>query len=435
MDVALPAPILPVEALSVHRYATADGTHWRVCWREGGRFRSRSFAGKKEAGDFDIQVKARKLRGEPVPSAGRDTLAQTYAQWKELRAPQLAKNTVATYDAVWRAHIRDRHDHHTLAEYVAEPQLIEEVVADMRERGAGNATQRKVLMVLSAIFTSAVGWNKVAINPVRATRKPSATLQRIPRPFPPLVVERVRLQMRGRKSKDVTKARPLADACLVTLMAYAGLRPGEALALTWADVGTRTLAIDKALSLGEVGPTKTGRARSVPLATPLRTDLDELRKTRESPTEDQLVIPNRVGGPWSPSEYNNWRNRVWTPVMQRLASSRKYPQPRLATAIPRDCRNTFVSLHLRAGTSPLEVARWAGHSPKVMFDHYANVIDELVGKPRVPVDDEIWAARQKVATMRKEALDGLMAIVLDVERFANRQITPGDDQDDPPSSG
>lgn len=81
----------------------------------------------------------------------------------------------------------------------------------------------------------------------------------------------------------------------------------------------------------------------------------------------------------------------------------------------------------------LEVARWAGHSPKVMFDHYANVIDELVGKPRVPVDKEISDARKRVATMRKEALDELQAMLLDIERFANRHLGPGEDDWDEPA--
>jgi hypothetical protein len=34
-------------------------------------------------------------------------------------------------------------------------------------------------------------------------------------------------------------------------MAYAGLRPGEALALRWTDVRAQTLLIQRALSLGE----------------------------------------------------------------------------------------------------------------------------------------------------------------------------------------
>ncbi len=416
--------------MSVHAYTTKDGTHYEVKWREGKRLRSRSFASKKAAGDFDVQVRARRLRGEPIPRSGRETLAQMYAQWKQLRGPHLARNTLLTYEAVWKAHVKDRHDQHTLADYVADPQLIDGFIADMRERGVGNATQRKVLMVMSAVFTAAVEWNRVALNPVRTARKPSATLQRIPRPLPPLVIERIRMQVRGRTSKDASKARQLADACLVTLMAYAGLRPGEALALRWNDVGTRTLAIDKAVSIGEEAPTKTRRTRSVPLTPPLAADLTELRKARGDVDDEDLVLPNRSGGYWSRSEYNNWRNRVWTPVMQRLAGGKK-PQPRLADVIPRDMRSSFVSLHLRAGASPLEVARWAGHSPKVMFDHYANVIDELVGKPRIPVDREIGDARTKVATMRREALEDLTAKMLEADKFLELPATALDESGTP----
>ena len=51
-----------------------------------------------------------------------------------------------------------------------------------------------------------------------------------------------------------------------------------------------------------------------------------------------------------------------------------------------------MSLHLRAGASPLEVAAWAGHSPHVMFQHYANVIEELVGEPRLSAEEQICRA-------------------------------------------
>ena len=43
-------------------------------------------------------------------------------------------------------------------------------------------------------------------------------------------------------------------------MAYAGLRPGEALALRWTDVRAQTLLIQRALSLGEDADTKTAEA-------------------------------------------------------------------------------------------------------------------------------------------------------------------------------
>jgi integrase len=50
----------------------------------------------------------------------------------------------------------------------------------------------------------------------------------------------------------------LRDATLVSGLAYAGLRPGEALALTWAEVGERTILVEKALALGVTKTTKNG---------------------------------------------------------------------------------------------------------------------------------------------------------------------------------
>ena len=56
----------------------------------------------------------------------------------------------------------------------------------------------------------------------------------------------------------------------------------------------------------------------------------------------------------------------------------------------------FVSLHRRAGASPLEVAAWAGHSTQVMFRHCAAVIEELNDGPRIPVEEQIARARDVV---------------------------------------
>ena len=113
----------------------------------------------------------------------------------------------ATYRAVWDAHVRDRFDHHSLNQLATDPQLFEELLADMRERGIGNAAQRKVLVVMSAVLTAAVDWKKITTNPLWRMRKPPTTRQRHPHPFPPVVVERIRLRMKRRETKD-----PLAFA-------------------------------------------------------------------------------------------------------------------------------------------------------------------------------------------------------------------------------
>jgi integrase len=39
---------------------------------------------------------------------------------------------------------------------------------------------------------------------------------------------------------------PQRDATFVALLAYAGLRPGEALALRWGDIRERTLLVQRA---------------------------------------------------------------------------------------------------------------------------------------------------------------------------------------------
>jgi integrase len=394
--------------MSVDRYETADGTRWRVRWREGnGKARARSLTSKEAALALDADIRAKKFTGQALPRAGRESLAVAYEEWWRLRGSQLSSNTQRTYTAVWKAHVQDRFDSHRINELAANPQLFEELLADMRERGVGPASQRKVLVVISAVLTAAVEWNKIATNPVWHMRKPGATRQRNPYPFPPVLIERIRLRMMRRATKDATGIRPQGDACLVSLLAYAGLRPGEALALRFNDIGTRTITVDKAVSDGEEGPTKTGGVRTVPLAGPLHDDIRAWGSLRKAHSQE-LLFPSRDGAHWSRSEFNNWRNRVWKPVLRSLRS-----RSDVSHARPYDCRGSFVSLQLRAGASPLEVAAWAGHSPAVMFRHYAGVIQELVGEPIISPDEQITNAREMVHERPADQLDQIVSDVLE----------------------
>jgi integrase len=394
--------------MSVDSYKTSDGMRFRVRWRDGhGEPKSKVFNSRREANAFDVDVKARKQRGEALPTTTRETLGEAWDEFWKLIGYRLAKQTQLSYKQQWSANIAGKYDDRELRAFVADPSLFDVILASMDKRGAGPASQLKMLTVLSAVFSAAVAWKRIPVNPVAQVKKPKATPKRIPHPFPPMVVERIALRMSRRTTKDESGNRALADACFIYLMSYGGLRPGEALALTWGDVGHRTLTIDKAIALGESGPTKTRTNRTAPLVAPLADNLAELRKARGNPGDDELVIPSMNGGPWTQSQYNNWRRRVWGKVKKTLAEGEP-PQPRLAKAIPYDCRHSFVSLQLRAGASPLEVARWAGHSPKVMYDHYAHVIDELEGEPRLSAVEQIERARKAVNALEPSALDKLM---------------------------
>jgi integrase len=142
--------------------------------------------------------------------------------------------------------------------------------------------------------------------------------------------------------------RRLRDATLVCIVAYAGLRPGEALVLEWQHVGERTILIGGAVALGSVKETKTRQTRSVRVLAPMPTDIAEWRLARGRPDGSTLVFPGREGRPWADHDWRNWRKRVYAPVADavELDGSRPY-----------DLRHAFCSLLIAEGLSVAEIAQ------------------------------------------------------------------------------
>lgn len=63
---------------------------------------------------------------------------------------------------------------------------------DIEAAGVGAPTVRKTLVTLQSMLRSAVEWQRLAANPVQATRKPSVKRQRAVRPLAPAAVEQLR---------------------------------------------------------------------------------------------------------------------------------------------------------------------------------------------------------------------------------------------------
>jgi integrase len=361
---------------------------------------SKSLASKREADALNADITARKLRADVLPTASRWTLDRAWSEWWSVKGETLAPSTQLSYRTSWEAHISPVLGPQSLTALVADPKMIEDHFAELRRAGVGPAARRKAMMVLSGVLSACARWRKIPTNPIRELEKPPAKPQRIPRPFAPIAIERIRQRMRTRAAKIAAATRPKGDACLVSVMSYAGLRPQECLALTFGDIGNR-IAVDKAVSFGEGGvpllaATKTRRNRTVPLLPPLAADLAEWRRIRGNPSDSALVFPAPGGGLWSRHAMNNWRRRVWHPALAALAQEADDAEGYVVKARPYDCRGSFVSLHLRAGASPLDVSQWAGHSPQVMYSHYAAVIEELEGEPSLPAEEQIERARQEV---------------------------------------
>jgi integrase len=140
---------------------------------------------------------------------------------------------------------------------------------------------------------------RVTDNPVSRVAKPRQPGGREVPPVPPVTVEQLRAQLGP------------ADALMVSVLAYAGLRPQELLALQWNDIHERAILVRRKNVDGQLYPyTKTRQNRRVKLLAPLATDLAGWKLATGRRGHD-LVVPNARGEPWTRHQYQHWRRHVY----------------------------------------------------------------------------------------------------------------------------
>jgi integrase len=156
---------------------------------------------------------------------------------------------------------------------------------------------------------------------------------------------------------------------LFLTLARTGLRPGEALALQWEDVdlGERELLVERALSAGLVGTTKTGHVRRVDISQELAAELSRLYVARERQTLEfgwsevsQWVFCNSRGGILDESRLRKRLTRAMK--VAGLSGHRLY-----------DLRHTFATMLLAKGVPITYVAAQLGHAkPTTTLQWYAH---------------------------------------------------------------
>jgi integrase len=313
-----------------------------------------------------------------VRRSGKERLAEFAEEWWKLYArPNLADSTLRLYATLLNRHALPRLGRYRLRELT--PAVIMRFRAELELERVGPEAIRKTMAIVQGMLQRAVEWDRIESNPAKVARKPRAVRQRAVRPPTPQAVEEMRHFLVERDR--------FPDAVLVCVLAYAGLRPGEALALTWWHVRERTLLVERALSDGELKGQKTERPpRAVDLLQPLAEDLAELRILRGQPGPETLVFPNSSGKPWRDHDWRNWRKRVYKPAAMAI---------RLGSARPYDLRHSFASLMIHEGRlSPVEIAEQLGHSPATCLSNYAHVIAELKGAEKIPAVEQIRLARR-----------------------------------------
>ncbi len=354
--------------MSVHR----KGSKWVVRYRDGSGNRSRSFDRKQDADRFDAEVTRRRQLGVlDSLDAGQETLDEFVTEvWAPTHGVTLAPKTRKNYAGLYDHHIAPVLGAFRLREIKTE--TIARWQADRLNAGGGPVAVRQALDLLSSILQKAFESERISVNPARRVRKARLPRREEVRPLAPVTIEAMRATA------------DLRDAALFSVLAYAGLRPGEALALRWGDIREKTILIERALSLGAEEDTKTTAHRTVRLLAPLRSDLAVWRLASGRPADDALLFPSHEGEAWTEPAYQSWRRRSFRRALDAAG---------VAKATPYTLRHSFASLLLHEGRSVIYVARQLGHDARLTLTRYGHVIDELEDQPNVSAETSIREAR------------------------------------------
>ncbi|MBA2636828.1 MAG: tyrosine-type recombinase/integrase [Solirubrobacterales bacterium] len=128
---------------------------------------------------------------------------------------------------------------------------------------------------------------------------------------------------------------------LLATAAFAGLRVGELLSLTWGDVNLATGTIRVRASKTDAG------VRTVDVQPELRDELAAWKATTRHAEAGHLVFPTSTG---RPDNRNNVRRRVLVRAVER--ANERIAEEGGCEALPRACRRTRCAARSPPGSSP-----------------------------------------------------------------------------------
>jgi integrase len=236
------------------------------------------------------------------PEAGKVTVETWAARWLAAVSPQLKAKTRASYRSLIRSRINPALGDRELSSL--RPIAVVEWIAAMRTEGLSASRIRQAYRVLSQLMASAVDNELIPATPCRGIRLP-----RMPQTEPHILtpLEAWRLVSATAAPHDL----------LVGLLAFAGLRIGEAFALRRGDFDLHKglVVIDENLSeAGGALTFDTPKSHQKRVLTLPPSLVQRVRKhlatIADSP--DALLFTNRQG---NPLRYNQWRKAYFNPAV------------------------------------------------------------------------------------------------------------------------
>jgi integrase len=335
-----------------------ESGRWQACYRDAsGKQHADTFKRKVDADRYLVTVEADVLRGTyQDPARGKELLSSFWGRWRQDAGDRLRPSTLDIYDSRWRLYVADRLGRQRLGSITRLD--VQNLVADLRAREVGASTIGQVLRLTHRVLAAAVDAGLIGKNPasgVQAPRLPHKEMNYID----PSGIGRL------------VAAVPERWSAFVLVAAYGGLRFGElaALRVERVDFLRRSVRVEDAFSEVNgklhLGPTKTGKSRSVSLPKSV-VDALALHLRRYPSGPDGLVFRDENGGPVRRSNFNK---RIWQGAVRAAG---------LAPLRFHDLRHTSVALGIAAGGHPKAIQARAGHSSiRTTLDRYGHLFEGI----------------------------------------------------------
>lgn len=284
---------------------------------------------------------------DPFP---KDMTARAYfAKWLEYQESRLRPRTHARYVQLVRLHILPVIGDHRLSDL--RPPLIASVLQRMLEAGLADQTVVNVHAVMGGALTTALEWQLIRVNPVRAVKRPK--------------VERFQIQTPTAEQATALLAASVGSQWEIPILLSlgTGARRGEVLALRWADLDLDKATASISRSLQQLntklwyGDVKTGGSnREAPLPAFV---VERLRQHRREQAKRRLLLgpdwnagdlvcETGDGSPLQPDSYS----RAFRRIAAKVGLSMRL----------HDARHTYATLQIAGGVHPAVVSRALGHS-------------------------------------------------------------------------
>jgi integrase len=341
------------------RITTKDGgPRYKVYWYDpNGVQRSRTVSKSEDARRFERTVEVRKDEGEyQDPALAKITLRQFWPKFLEA-SPHLRPATLRLYGSLAEHYVLPAFGDRRLS--TIRPLDVSSFVAGLRERGTGDATISAAFRLLRTILGKAVLAGIINRNPTTGVKTPKSGTG----------------EMHFASAEQVAalaSAVPERYEALIYLLAYGGLRIGEAGALQVSDLDLLRGRVTVSKTASEVaghiviGPTKTGATRTVTLPPFLRQML-AAHIEQGFTASDGSVFSSPEGGQLRP---RNFRGRVFGPAVAEAGLPKGF---RI-----HDLRHTCAALLIAQGAHAKEIAERLGHSsPVVTMTVYAHILPSL----------------------------------------------------------